>query len=776
MKKPYILAAVVTMALGAVAPLPAQAQAQATTVTINGLHSNSESSCSQATVILISSDCSYSGQRIGETFYGWSGPAFGGGYYTAGSVGDNFAYVPVPGDGKIQPTINGSLIFTGAGATATIEGTIIVGPAVRNAIVGNLTRGVERWDAITHSLAPTPVTTATANAAGGFDYVIGSNGTPGALCLTADPTDCFPSEFGADGGLSAVQNVWNNGVPPAVGVEGTPLNGGPGASIGPITTAVITNYSNSCAVPTDCTTNGRVVWGGTGPQAESPGWDNLLLAISTDAAGNITSGKGWWTQEYAIPVGPIPQRSVPNSWQASRITFTGAAEGAGATCPDFDADVVGGTTNNVIDARPGCTGFDQPPVIAIVTAPVSGTADINPEGNIIYTPNDGFSGTDTLTYSGTSGNSSDNGVLTIRVAPDPVPVIQDGAIDTGVTNALTLTVTLGSGSAAQHTLAVTVDGANGRCTTSSVGGFSVTYAPDAGFAGVDSCTLTITDANGDTDTALVSVTVRDEIVIEVDGGGSSTDPASLALLAGLAALIRRRSRRVGSSPVEGPARRGVAAALLAGLLAGPALAAGGSMAGAYAGAGVSGTSLQSDDPQALTNQLGAGVAGSFSDFAAGGQLFAGWLWSSEAGVEIRYADSGDGKSSLRTRSSITGDVTDIGDVKTSIKGYTLYLVRLIPELPLPERWSLYGKAGWTWQDLNVGFTSNGAEGFPASGSASDSDSGLAVAVGTRWRFARNWAATVEGETLWVNFNGAFDEPWRLGVNVEYWFGGDDAAH
>ena len=52
----------------------------------------------------------------------------------------------------------------------------------------------------------------------------------------------------------------------------------------------------------------------------------------------------------------------------------------------------------------------------------------------------------------------------------------------------------------------------------------------------------------------------------------------------------------------------------------------------------------------------------------------------------------------------------------------------------------------------------------------------------RWRFARHWAATVEGEYLDVSFEvdgaegGSFDvidEPWRVGLNVEYWFGGHE---
>jgi hypothetical protein len=766
------VSALIALATAFAFGLPTVAQAQ-TTVNISGLNENSEGACSQATVIIVQSDCTYTAQRAGA-FYGWAGPNVGGGFYAAGSTGDDFNYAPVPGDGKIRPTISGSLIINGSGAGATVEGTFIMGAAVRNTVVGNLTRGVERWDSITHTLASTAVTTAAPNAGGGFDYVIGSNGKPGVLCLTADPSKCYPAEVGSDPLLFDVQNIWNNDVPPTVGVEGTTLNGGPTPNIGATTTAVISNYTSSCAVPNDCA-NGRVVWSGpTGEFAENPGWDNLILAISTDAAGNITSGEAWWTEESLINVGPVPRET--NSWQGSRFTFTGAAEGATSACSDFGVNIVGGSANNEIDARTRCTGFSGTPNISIVTGAANGTATINGAGNIVYTPNGGFSGTDTLTYNGNDGATGDNGVLTLTVSPDPAPMIADGSIDAGVSNVLALTVTLGNGSAAEHALSVTMDGASGECTTAIAGSFSVRYTPNSGFAGQDACTLTLTDANGDSDTALISITVPDEVVAEIDGGGSAQDPWSLALLGVLAVLLRRRnSAGPRALPFAANAGLRLSAIGLAVAFAAPVVADDWIRDGVYMGAGVIGTALKSDDPSAVTRQLDASLAGNFEDFPVGGQLYAGWMWSSESGIELRYADSGDGDSGIRLRSTVTGDITDIGDIEASIKGYTVYLVRQIPDLPLSDRWSIYGKAGWTFQDLDTSFRSSGSPDFPPAGSASENTNGAAIALGVRWRLARRFAVAGEAETLWVNFDDAFDEPWRIGLSIEYWFGSGKTA-
>jgi hypothetical protein len=48
-------------------------------------------------------------------------------------------------------------------------------------------------------------------------------------------------------------------------------------------------------------------------------------------------------------------------------------------------------------------------------------------------------------------------------------------------------------------------------------------------------------------------------------------------------------------------------------------------------------------------------------------------------------------------------------------------------------------------------------------------------LGVRWRLARRFAVAGEAETLWVNFDDAFDEPWRIGLSIEYWFGSGKTA-
>ena len=107
------------------------------------------------------------------------------------------------------------------------------------------------------------------------------------------------------------------------------MDGNPGAS----TTAVMADYA--------CTDNRgditcpshNVVWR-NGPEpppgsrnvAEAPGFDNLLLRVTTDAAGHVRTAEGFWTNEYRIDAGPdafqVPE-GHDNSWQGGYLSVEG---------------------------------------------------------------------------------------------------------------------------------------------------------------------------------------------------------------------------------------------------------------------------------------------------------------------------------------------------------------------------------------------------------------------------------------------------------------------
>ena len=297
-------------------------------VILSGSFDVSENGCTQIALAFAGKDCSSAAGRYtnfggaGVFFAGWTGPVGNSfGYYTAGSVA--LGHSPTPGDGKINPALTGDLTITGTGLGATIGGTITMGAATRAGAVGNGTYGVETWSSVVHTLATSVVSAATANGNGGFDYVIGADGLPGAICTVVNPADCFTSETGSQT-TGADPTTWSyNGITnpallgAAVGVERGATWGG---NAGTTTTAVLNGYSSSCSVAADCAT-GTLIWGATGNLGN---WDNLILSVKTDAAGNITSAEGWWTQEYLIAFGSPASYSGDNSFQAGHFTFSGA--------------------------------------------------------------------------------------------------------------------------------------------------------------------------------------------------------------------------------------------------------------------------------------------------------------------------------------------------------------------------------------------------------------------------------------------------------------------
>src|SRR5581483_1286939 len=143
------------------------------------------------------------------------------------------------------------------------------------------------------------------------------------------------------------------------------------------------------------------------------------------------------------------------------------------------------------------------------SGPAHGTLAMNANGSFTYTPNAGFSGTDTFTY-----NDKDAAGLTsntVTVTLDVKPVAANDAYTT--TTGTAITTTAGTGVLANDlgsTLvknAVVSGPANGTLALNANGSFS--YTPNAGFSGIDTFTYSAKDSSGQvTNTATVTLTVN----------------------------------------------------------------------------------------------------------------------------------------------------------------------------------------------------------------------------------------------------------------------------
>jgi hypothetical protein len=156
-----------------------------------------------------------------------------------------------------------------------------------------------------------------------------------------------------------------------------------------------------------------------------------------------------------------------------------------------------------------------------VTDPAHGALTFNQDGTFTYTPAADYNGPDSFTYQANDG-AADSNVATASITVTPVndaPVAVDDAAQAHDGIAAVIPVLANDSDVDQDTLTITEVGVPGNgAATISDGGTTVTYTADAGFNGEDSFTYTISDGQGGTANATVTVQVS-SLAIYVRPGG-----------------------------------------------------------------------------------------------------------------------------------------------------------------------------------------------------------------------------------------------------------------
>ncbi|TLH58754.1 hypothetical protein C1S81_11560 [Mycolicibacterium neoaurum] len=246
-----------------------------------------------------------------------------------------------------------------------------------------------------------------------------------------------------------------------------------------------------------------VINGNTVTYTPSPDWNGTDTFTYT-----ITDGEHEATATVSVVVTPVNESPVAND---DSVTLP---QGSGSTfinvlANDTDAD-----------------NAPTPLQVTGVTQPANGTVVPSSTG-LSYTPNTGFSGTDTFTYTITDGTSFDSATVTVTVTPvnqPPQLVIGDVEVDDdGVVTGL-ITVTDPDG----PTLTVTppvID--EGDVTVTNLGGgvFGFTFTPtqeahETAWAtiGDDAVSLTFTVSDG------VAAAVSASVLAPITPAEPTTDP------------------------------------------------------------------------------------------------------------------------------------------------------------------------------------------------------------------------------------------------------------
>ena len=155
-----------------------------------------------------------------------------------------------------------------------------------------------------------------------------------------------------------------------------------------------------------------------------------------------------------------------------------------------------------------------------ISNPTNGTATVNPDGTITYTPNTGFVGTDTFKYSVCDNgvpSKCDTATVNVRVnepvAGNQPPIAVDDAKLTNVNTPVSGTVASNDYDPDNNvplSFTKVTNPTNGTVTVNSDG--SYTYTPTTGYIGNDSFSYKVCDSGSPSkcDTATVSIAILDE--------------------------------------------------------------------------------------------------------------------------------------------------------------------------------------------------------------------------------------------------------------------------
>jgi hypothetical protein len=162
--------------------------------------------------------------------------------------------------------------------------------------------------------------------------------------------------------------------------------------------------------------------------------------------------------------------------------------------------------------------------ITIDGPPSHGVAVVN-NGKVVYTPQTGFTGTDSFTYiisDGKGGTATATVTVTVTGSdgPNRAPTAANDSATTPAGVAVTIDVLANDSDPDGDALSITTvtPPTNG---TATVENGRVVYTPNTGFVGSDSFTYTITDGKGGSATATVTITITNTVTDQPgDGSGS----------------------------------------------------------------------------------------------------------------------------------------------------------------------------------------------------------------------------------------------------------------
>jgi hypothetical protein len=237
--------------------------------------------------------------------------------------------------------------------------------------------------------------------------------------------------------------------------------------------------------------NGSVTLSGTGdqdfeytPNSGFAGVDTFTFNASDGAATSNTAA-------VSITV----ENNAPTATDVSALTRPGIAVAGTMSASDADGDAL---------------------TFSLLGNPANGSVTLSGTGDqdFEYTPNGGFVGVDTFTFSASDGVATSNTAAVSITVENNAPTATDVSALTRPGIAVTGTMSASDADGDALTFLLLGNPANGSVTLSGTGGQDFEYTPNGAFAGVDTFTFNASDGFAISNTATVSVTVNTQPTVQ----------------------------------------------------------------------------------------------------------------------------------------------------------------------------------------------------------------------------------------------------------------------
>ena len=272
----------------------------------------------------------------------------------------------------------------------------------------------------------------------------------------------------------------------------------------PVTTNVLANDTGLADVPLTVTI------------AAAPANGTAVVNAANNTVTYTPNADFSGTDTYDYTVTDV---DLENSTATVTVTVTAVNDAPAAA---DDPATTNEDTAVTIDVLANDTDVDVGDVLTVanlgtLTPPGNGTVVLNPDQTVTYTPDTGFLGVDTFTYTANDGQADSN-VATVTVTVNAVPVASDATPTTDEDVSVGITLSGSDVETCELAFSIVSRPSNGTlsaitdaaCTvgTPNTDSASVTYTPNPDFNGTDTFTYTVNDGFADSAPGTVTVTVN----------------------------------------------------------------------------------------------------------------------------------------------------------------------------------------------------------------------------------------------------------------------------